>query len=80
MAFSIPNRFHENEATTDPLADLSRRCMLQRCGMGLGMLGLAGILGDEGLLAAASGSLADRSLNPMAPQPPHFAPKAKRVI
>ena len=80
MAFSIPNRFHENEATTDPLADFSRRCMLQRCGMGLGMLGLAGILGDEGLLAAASGPLADRSLNPMAPQPPHFAPKAKRVI
>ena len=57
---------------------LSRRSMLQRCGMGLGMLGLAGVLNDEGLLAA--GALADRSLNPMAARQPHFAPKAKRVI
>ena len=56
----------------------SRRSMLQRCGMGLGMLGLAGVLNDEGLLAA--GALADRSLNPMAARQPHFAPKAKRVI
>ena len=55
---------------------LSRRSMLQRCGMGLGMLGLAGVLDDEGLLAADA--LADRALNPMAPQRPHFAPKAKR--
>ena len=57
---------------------LSRRSMLQRCGMGFGMLGLAGVLDDEGLLAADA--LADRALNPMAPQRPHFAPKAKRVI
>ena len=56
----------------------SRRSMLQRCGMGLGMLGLAGVLNDEGLLAA--GALADRSLNPMAARQPHFVPEAKRVI
>ena len=78
MAFSTPNRFRENEATMNSLTTLSRRSMLQRCGMGLGVLGLAGILGDEGLLAA--GGLSDRSLNPMEPQEPHFAPKAKRVI
>ena len=53
---------------------LSRRSLLERCGMGLGMLGLAGVLHDEGRLFAAP------SLDPMAPREPHFSPKAKRVI
>ena len=56
----------------------SRRAMLERCGMGFGLLGLARLLADDGLLAAAP--LADRALNPMAPRPTHFTPKAKRVI
>ena len=56
----------------------SRRALLERCGMGFGLLGLAGLLADDGLLAATP--LADRALNPMAPRPTHFAPKAKRVI
>ena len=56
----------------------SRREMLERCGMGLGMLGLAGLLGDENLLAAAPGG--ERSLNPLAPRSPHFTPKVKSVI
>lgn len=61
---------------------LTRRNMLQRSGCGLGMLGLAGLLRDEGLLEAASGedSLGNRSLNPLAPQAGHFDAKAKRVI
>ena len=42
--------------------------------MGLGMLGLAGVLHDEGRLFASP------SLDPMAPREPHFSPKAKRVI
>ena len=45
---------------------LSRRSMLARCGMGFGVVGLAGLLADEGLLKAAS--VADRALNPMAPR------------
>ena len=57
---------------------LSRRSMFHRCGMGFGMLGLAGLLADEGLLEAAPA--ADRALSPMEPRPPHFAPKAKRVL
>lgn len=61
---------------------VSRRDMLRRCGAGLGTLGLAGVLADEGLLgASASAALTGpRSMNPMAPDSPHFAPKAKRVI
>lgn len=46
--------------------------------MGFGMLGLAGLFADEGLLAAPSAG--DRAVNAMAPRPSHFAPKAKRVL
>ncbi|QEG39826.1 DUF1501 domain-containing protein [Roseimaritima ulvae] len=53
---------------------LSRRQMLQRCGSGAGMLGLAALLADERALAASS------AIDPLAPRAPHFASKAKRVI
>lgn len=62
---------------------MKRREMLQRSGCGFGMLGLAGLLADEGLLgqrAIASDSLGARSLQPLAPQPSHFAARAKQVI
>ena len=49
---------------------LSRRELLQRSGLGLGALGLAGVLADTG---HAAGS-------PLAPKAPHFPGKAKRVI
>jgi hypothetical protein len=51
---------------------LTRREMLRRTGTGLGMLGLAGVLADSGLLRAAG--------NPLAPHAPHFPAKAKHVI
>ncbi len=56
----------------DSLMSMTRREMLKRCGMGLGMLGLSNLLQQEGLLASTSG--------PLAAKPTHFAPKAKRVI
>ena len=43
------------------------------------MLGLAGLLQDEGQLARADGP-SERSLNPLAPVDPHFKPRATRVI
>ncbi len=49
--------------------------MLRHCANGFGMLGLAGILGQEGLaqvLAPASSPLSVRA--------PHFAPRAKNII
>ena len=63
-------------------APLSRREMLQRTGTGLGMLGLAGILGDDRMLTSAA-SAADAAAgygNPMAPKKPQFPGKAKHVI
>jgi hypothetical protein len=53
---------------------LSRRSLLTRTGLGLGALGLASVLGDDGRL------LAKDETNPLAPKQPHFKPKAKRVI
>src|SRR5437660_198097 len=60
------------------LADLflTRRQLLQRSGMGFGLLGLAGLLRDQNLLAAQ----APVSVNPMAPKQPHFAPRARQVV
>ena len=59
-------------------SSLSRRSMLGRCGMGFGILGLAGVLRDEGLLGAPTSGR--RGLDPMAPQEPHYPAKAKRVV
>ncbi len=61
---------------------VSRRQWLRQAGCGFGVLGLAGVLADDGLLetAAAADNLGERALDPLAVQPTHFAPKAKRVI
>ena len=52
---------------------LTRRQLLTRSGTGLGMLGLAALLADDGLLAGDV-------QNPLAAKPAHFPAKAKHVI
>jgi hypothetical protein len=59
---------------------LTRREMLHRCGVGMGVLGLAGILGEEGALNAAQAQTAPDGVNPLAPKAPHYKPRIKRVI
>lgn len=55
---------------------LTRRAFLRRSGLGLGAMALGSLL-TESLLAAAS----PRELrNPLTARPPHFSPRAKRVI
>ncbi|HZO85524.1 MAG TPA: DUF1501 domain-containing protein, partial [Verrucomicrobiae bacterium] len=56
----------------------NRRDFLKKAGAGFGLLALSDLLQGEGLLAAESDTA--RALNPMAPLPPHFAPKAKSII
>jgi hypothetical protein len=58
---------------------LTRRQMLQRTGMGLGALAL-GALFPELSSAAPLGAPLPKSVNPLAPRGPQFAPKAKRII
>jgi hypothetical protein len=53
----------------------NRRDFLKKAGAGFGMLALADLFAKDGSLAAAPGLL-----NPLAPRPPHFPPKAKSVI
>ena len=50
----------------------SRRDFLSRCLAGMGTMALADLLHAEGRTAERS--------DPLAPKPPHFAPKAKNVI
>ena len=60
---------------------IARREFLARAGGGIGGLALAYLLGGEGLIGAmqaAAGTLLPP--NPLAPRPPHFPGKAKRVI
>jgi hypothetical protein len=52
----------------------SRRAFLRHAGGGFGMLALGSMLGRQGLLAA------ETEADPHFPKPPHFAPKARRVI
>ena len=63
-------------------ASMSRRDLLGRVGAGFGMLGLAGILSEEGMLggALAASESSTANVNPLTPKPPHFAPKAKQVV
>src|SRR5580692_1958082 len=51
--------------------NLSRRQILQHAGLGFGALALTGLARRDANASAA---------NPLAPRPPHFAPKAKSVI
>ena len=56
---------------------LTRRQFLHRCGMGMGAIGLANLIGGIGSLTARADIPATSPLLPKAPQ---FSPKAKRVI
>src|ERR1043166_9530349 len=56
----------------------SRRDLLVKAGSGLGLFALAELIGSPPLLAASLSS--GGKLDPLAPRPPHYAPKAKRII
>jgi len=55
---------------------VTRRWFFRQCGVGLGSMALASLLGID----KASGTEAPKFSNPLAPKQPHFTPKAKRVI
>jgi hypothetical protein len=55
----------------------SRREFLRRAGGGFGVIALAAMLADEGLLAADA---SDRTTDPLAPRRPHHRARARSVI
>ena len=62
----MPHQFNFNDLA------LTRRELLQRCGMGFGALALGNLVAGTQKAAAAT--------DPAHIQAPHFTPKAKRVI
>ena len=56
---------------------INRREMLLRSGAGAGLLAMAGLLQNEGLLVPSARA---NAINPLAPHPSHFPSKAKSVI
>src|SRR5687767_9472625 len=60
-------------------AQLSRRQLLHKCGMGIGALALGSIFAHAG--GGASPAFANNApINPLSPKPSQFPGKAKRVI
>jgi hypothetical protein len=57
---------------------VSRRQLLAQAGGGMGLLALASLMADEGLLSPATA--ADAKINPLAARESHFPAKAKNVI
>jgi hypothetical protein len=68
----------EHSANPDDLF-LTRRELLNRCGMGLGALGLGSLMSMNGLFASAAEASSSYT-SPLAPRAPHFPAKAKHVI
>ncbi len=58
------------------LQNVTRRHFFRECGVGVGKIALASLLGQS----LGGFAHADTIINPLAPKKPHFAPKAKRVI
>src|SRR5881296_3038078 len=67
---------HAEELRSELGKWVTRRWFFRQCGVGLGSIALASLLGVD----KSFGALASKAVNPLASKPPHFAPKAKRVI
>ncbi len=67
-----------NELRTEYSRLVARRWFLKQCGLGLGSMALASMMGPAEALAGVAKT--KTPTNPLAPKQPHFQPKAKRVI
>ncbi|MEE2885837.1 MAG: DUF1501 domain-containing protein [Planctomycetota bacterium] len=63
------------DPTNKFLDQVTRRHFLHNCKMGLGGMALASLLGKT-----PARNTQNKERDPLAPRPPHFAPRAKRVI
>src|SRR4051812_8427624 len=59
---------------------LSRRQILRSAGTGFGFLALAGLVGQNAARARAASDSSPAAPGLLAPKPPHFPAKAKRLI
>src|SRR3954464_7691894 len=66
----------EREIRSEYTKLLTRRWFFRQCGVGLGSIALASLMGGSKARGATAASVA----NPLGPRQPHFKPKAKNVI
>ena len=67
---------YDQELRSEYAKLVTRRWFFRQCGVGLGSIALASLLGKDKVFGAA----APKVTNPLAPHQPHFTAKAKRVI
>ncbi len=67
---------HRDEINSEYRRLVTRRHFFRECGIGLGSIAMASLLGDKILASTQQAAIN----NPLAPKPPHFAARAKRVI
>ncbi|MBX6311401.1 MAG: DUF1501 domain-containing protein [Isosphaeraceae bacterium] len=67
--------FELRRARARLLRAITRRHFFRECGVGVGKIALASLLTESATSLSAA-----PAVDPLAPRPPHFAPKAKRVI
>src|SRR5213596_361995 len=68
---------YDKELRTEAAQFITRRWFFRQCGVGLGSIALASLLGAEKALGKSAGPSV---VHPLAPKQPHFKPKATRVI
>ncbi len=68
---------YHNELRTEAAKYITRRWFFKQCGVGLGSIALASLLGARETFGAAA---RPAGVDPLAPRAPHFKGKAKRVI
>lgn len=74
---------HYDDVQRQALGSLTRRHFLQSCASGMGAMALGTLFGcgpSATTPKASAEALGPDVLRPLATRPPHFAPKAKRVI
>jgi hypothetical protein len=67
------------DVTQDFLRAVTRRHFFRQAGFGIGAAALSALL-NRSLFATEQAGAAVNRVNPLAPRPPHFAPKAKSII
>ena len=77
MRMKIPRLNFNQELEIEAKKLLRRRHFFRDCGIGLGAIALASLLGEDKVFGATA---SPKSVDPLAPKAPHFLPKAKRVI
>ncbi|HYG75414.1 MAG TPA: DUF1501 domain-containing protein [Planctomycetota bacterium] len=69
----------KQQGNAETLKQLTRRHFFAQTGFGIGSIALSALLNGK-LLSQSAAAAEIEALNPMAPKPSHYAPKAKRII